>query len=1432
MLIKDNMRCLLSHCIYKQMNTTAKPGAVGWAIYKLWADGKITHVGHGYRRVQGSDSGWYFPPNQPGLTLLMSELEEELGVYEKYLGDLKLYNLDKGGRTRPILRPGHLFLDPVVLTQDVEVDRLWKARQNECSESAANCVKKVYIKTANQTKTKLDGITDSRGVVIRNVQNATPIVRKYIDLIEGHRHAIATGLQGPRVPYEDDEDDAAEEDDLNVVAWVDLKSTDRLSNYNSLLYVSAFETGTDKRDMSLFKTILHDVLEARAGVITRRRLTGMRIDDDQTMAELNDITIDVIERLRVKHADVLQATPTDATRLLRAILDTTMLESGISVGTAQTLRTAVLMGQRIRRDVVALARVEVVDQVSQIDLDLRRLRSVNPQSRFVDRIATLATLSKISGSTSYFVVYLSVYTPPVIFVNLALDIPALGPTFRRVIKTTATLVDFIPSKLSFPLARYVLSDGAALHGAPQIISGKHLVAASYRSAKTPLNTTVAKYWISNTLKDGIFVLDRPLALEDTVTQINESRSLWFTVVLQRRTIRCMLVAVQGNVDAVQEFSLLADSQTINEQMTKAISGIKTGQGYLIAVEALPGIAAFCHVNHGKAYDKRVRDLVLKRVNEGISTKAKIAKDLGISTQTITRYVDSARSNIFDHRQGRNQTASIEASTKLSISQQFVLFGVTKKLGTVTAEEFIDLYNRASQIVGGMDQLNATVSTVNRWRKRLGLSYKRAGLEPTNLYVRSVAAVTHLFETERLPYLQHMRKKLVFIDEASLYLNEAPTMTWGERGQDHTVPKNKNQGMATRFIVAVGFPTWDAHTKTFIPFVRYWVLPPRPEHDPAYNLRPILTKAYQDRLARLKAVNGCAESDKTITDMHRLLKKKIPLASKTLVVQTMDGVVFRQFLDLVLAEDSRSNGCILCMDNAPIHNTHDEVEKNLTDLFKTHDWMVQWLPIYNPHYNVAELALSFIKHYVRKGYPTSYQELVYMTDQACKSIRSEHIFGWFRKCGFVPTPLNVGKRVDADGERAPVGSSFVVTRVLTNKEEAPIKWPTNEGKIWPKPVLEGIIKRLRDLTRDVYVDYGLSVWALKRSPDPCWFTNIDPKTQSAAQLYSDILKNHPLENVLWERVTTWKKFSDVQVGLRASTPRVFTTPVMNINTSAVIEGIDLPWPSIDWDTSLYAVQRRLMALYNATTPVWKSFLVSYKTQIWLSTECAGENPLTDAVTGFGILEDTSPQTQWDKFRDLLVGFSPGMPTLLIWTKSNVVRMVDEIVATVIRNKKHVSKEAMQFHNNIYSNPEAIPVRPTVDVFAPQAVLFNTPFPDDVVIDPPTRVSSRIRKRNADQMLAEGLPSWATNLLSVFDRIVSAVDNNLSRSRKSKLVDAKTRRVVDLVTKLRTQANLPHNTEYDVEYSLRKTSTDAILVIWNSIPKEVHDKLDEPRLRHND
>lgn len=727
-------------------------------------------------------------------------------------------------------------------------------------------------------------------------------------------------------------------------------------------------------------------------------------------------------------------------------------------------------------------------------------------------------------------------------------------------------------------------------------------------------------------------------------------------------------------------------------------------------------------------------------------------------------------------------------------------------------------------------MTATASTVNRWRKRLGLSYKRAGIAPTNLYVRSVAAVTHFFETERLPYLQHMRKKLIFIDEASLYLNEAPTMTWGERGKDHTVPKNKNQGLATRFIVAVGFPTWDEQTKTYTPFVQYWILPPRPEHDPAYNLRPILATAYQTRLAKLKAAKKPVELDKTLSDLRRSLNRRKPIPSKTLVVQTMDGAVFRQFLELILANDTRSDGCILCMDNAPIHNKHEEVEKNLVEIFKSHDWMVQWLPIYNPHYNVAELALSFIKHYVRKGYPTSFQELVYLTELACKSIRSDHIFGWFRKCGFVPTPLNVGNRVDADGKAAPSGSSFVVTRVLTNKEEVPLKWPTNELKVWPKPVLEGIVRRLVDTSRDVFVDHALSFWALQRGivhPEPLWFTEIDPKAQTAAQLHATLVENHPKEGVLWKRVTTWKKFSDDQVGFRTSVPHASTNTVKSMNTSAVITGIDLPWPSPDWDTSSYTVQRRLTALYNNITPSWQSFLVSHKKQIWLSSPRSDDNPLVDAVSGFGLLEDTSPQQQWMAFRDILVEYSPGASLSPIWRKTRVVQMVDEMVATVLRNKKQVSDEATRFHNRVYANPEAIPAaQPVVDVFARETVLSSAPF-RDVVIDPPTRRSSRTRKRDADEMLADVLPSWARNVLSVFDRVVSADDNNSSHGTNA--VSGRATRVADLVSQLRRQANLPRQTVYDVEYSLRQKSADAIRTIWNSIPQEVHDRLDAPRSR---
>lgn len=1266
--------------------------------------GAVSKIGHA-TRSGGSDPRWFVALSDG---VILPETDADVaGHLDKYSEFLSVASSWKsGGKTGPApacpASISYIYADPIVERDPADAELFQKRMAEEYvglgdEKNTRKPVHKAYVRTANPAKTKLEGLTDARGTVWRDKGDLS--IGVYVKLILAHANAIHKAnvpavSDDAKDAYADNVDDYS---DMDAIRWVghevDLVPSD-------FVYFSY----SDSAYTSVFKDVLNGLLSARAAVVSSRQAAAKPIDAYSMRHEMADATKRAAGSFLVKYSALVNAEGADP--LLRDILSETQ-RTGLANLLSVAVRDGVLLGARDRGQLLreALLAGRVPDVILQ---DARGILA--DQLPYVDRYlanvteggAARVVAVGMAHTQPYMVVYLSTYVSPVMRVSIKLDVSGLAelPGVTSIyLRTQASLIDFIPTTLPFPVARYMLADAGALSDFSGVVGGDRIVDVALRPGVFKVNTRSC--WL-NELQERLVVDVWPNAsqLDDEGdVHIRDNESVWFTVVVGKRVVKGMLTRKAVYTEGAFAVDILSDTPDVVGVLRVAIQRARVHHernpnnngipfsGLNLTSTILPGRDAFRYVRQGKAYAKHVRETVLAKYKTGDVTMARIARDMGIGVQTVRRYIDQAKANIFDHRQGRNQAAAIRRCTRLGADQQYILYEVTRKLGSVTAEEFLELYREVGSVLG-VAPLSAKASTINRWRKRMGLSYASAGMAASNQYVRSIAAATHYFETERLPALQQQRHRLIFIDETSLYLDEAPTMVWGRIGKPHTVVKNKNRGLATKLVLAVGFPIYSAGVGAHEPYVRFWTLPPRPVNDKSYNIRPLLhglvnarRKAYDEYVLVHGPNDDDADKEPSgfvkpmYADALNLAMKTFPPSSvqQTLKVQTITGELFAMFLEYRLGIDDESKGKIICMDNAPIHHTNATVKDRLETLYQKRQWMVQWLPPYNPHYNVVELAFAYVKHYVRKNYPNTYAELVYSIKLACESIRADHVFGWFRKCGFVPRDAAVGAAVGLDGRPAPVGTAVTSTRVLVNKEERPTAYPT--GK-WPVVHLQRFYGNLARIGKELYVLHNGRVWYFDRNHADSkqyvdWASTLQGMVADREVLSASLLKNAPGVAGVWKPLDSldgWKRYDDKQVYRRLRA----RSDSRSKRGRSVRHAFQRPikWPVEGNDTSLGDLQDALLGDVSAT------LLVEHDGSIW---KFGGwDAPEVEAIRVPGNVE-------------AMVAFlQTGAPKhgSSLWTRTLALDMVNGIVSRVMAKRRALSNEAVGYYGVEYFDPAVL------------------------------------------------------------------------------------------------------------------------------------------------
>jgi transposase len=113
----------------------------------------------------------------------------------------------------------------------------------------------------------------------------------------------------------------------------------------------------------------------------------------------------------------------------------------------------------------------------------------------------------------------------------------------------------------------------------------------------------------------------------------------------------------------------------------------------------------------------------------------------------------------------------------------------------------------------------------------------------------------------------------------------------------------------------------------------------------------------------------------------------------LIEGSVDGDVFVTWLGHVLLP-TLIPGQIVVMDNLRAH-----YRKEVSALIEAHCCTLLYLPPYSPDFSPIELAFSKIKGQLKSLAARSKQTLTAAVPQACRTINSADVVGWFRHCGY-------------------------------------------------------------------------------------------------------------------------------------------------------------------------------------------------------------------------------------------------------------------------------------------------------------------------------------------------------------------------------------------------------------------------------------------------
>jgi transposase len=118
-----------------------------------------------------------------------------------------------------------------------------------------------------------------------------------------------------------------------------------------------------------------------------------------------------------------------------------------------------------------------------------------------------------------------------------------------------------------------------------------------------------------------------------------------------------------------------------------------------------------------------------------------------------------------------------------------------------------------------------------------------------------------------------------------------------------------------------------------------------------------------------------------------------LQAEWVIEGSVDGDVFVTWLGQVLLP-TLSPGHIVVMDNLGAH-----YRKEVRALVEAHGCTLFYLPPYSPDFSPIELAFSKIKGQLKSLAARTKQVLADAVAEACRTVSSTDVVGWFRHCGY-------------------------------------------------------------------------------------------------------------------------------------------------------------------------------------------------------------------------------------------------------------------------------------------------------------------------------------------------------------------------------------------------------------------------------------------------
>lgn len=118
-----------------------------------------------------------------------------------------------------------------------------------------------------------------------------------------------------------------------------------------------------------------------------------------------------------------------------------------------------------------------------------------------------------------------------------------------------------------------------------------------------------------------------------------------------------------------------------------------------------------------------------------------------------------------------------------------------------------------------------------------------------------------------------------------------------------------------------------------------------------------------------------------------------IQAEWLIEGSVDGDVFVTWLERVLIP-TLTPGQVVVMDDFRAH-----YRKEVNALIEAHGCNQLYLPSYSPDFSPIELAFSKIKGQLKSLAAPTKQALADAVAEACRTVSSTDVAGWFRHCGY-------------------------------------------------------------------------------------------------------------------------------------------------------------------------------------------------------------------------------------------------------------------------------------------------------------------------------------------------------------------------------------------------------------------------------------------------